>query len=105
MMSFEELRIICLSWPDVKEEPHFEKTSFRIKKKIFLSHKSGSGRITVKLSTQDQDLFGLPDRSVVYPVSNKWGLQGWTIVELTAIPSDFLLEIVETAFKTVAKVK
>lgn len=33
MITFKELQQIALSLPEAYEEPHFEKTSFRIKKK------------------------------------------------------------------------
>jgi hypothetical protein len=38
MIEFEELRKLAMSFPEVTEEPHFEKTSFRVKKKIFATY-------------------------------------------------------------------
>mgnify|MGYP003577946137 CR=1 FL=1 len=35
MVSIETFRELAMSFPNATEEPHFEKTSFRINKKIF----------------------------------------------------------------------
>lgn len=35
MITLDTLRHLALSLPETTEEPHFEKTSFRVKKKIF----------------------------------------------------------------------
>jgi predicted DNA-binding protein (MmcQ/YjbR family) len=35
MLSIKKFRQIALSFPGTEELPHFEKTSFRVKKKIF----------------------------------------------------------------------
>lgn len=38
MVSIEAFRKLALSFPEVTEEPHFEKTSFRVKGKIFATY-------------------------------------------------------------------
>lgn len=35
MVSIETFRELAMSFPNATEEPHFEKTSFRVNKKIF----------------------------------------------------------------------
>jgi len=35
MLSVEEVRKLALSFPETDEHPHFEKSAFRVKKKIF----------------------------------------------------------------------
>lgn len=84
MISFRTFRAIALSLPEAEESPHFEKTSFRIRKKIFATYDAKKDRATLKLSEIDQDVFSAADRSVIYPVPNKWGRQGWTFVELSS---------------------
>lgn len=37
MIIIDAFRKFALSLPEATEEPHFEKTSFRVKKKIFVS--------------------------------------------------------------------
>lgn len=105
MVTLENCKSFALSFPNTDEKPHFEKISIRINQKIFITLDSKKNIATVKLTAKSQDLFSLFDPKIVYPVPNKWGLQGWTIVELNLIELDFLNEIIEEAFQTVSKSK
>lgn len=78
------------------EEPHFDKISFRIKKKIFATYDEINQRASLKLTKADQDIFCLADKGVIYPVDNKWGKQGWTIIEIKKISKE-LFDVVLTA--------
>ncbi|GGH05956.1 MmcQ/YjbR family DNA-binding protein [Mucilaginibacter phyllosphaerae] len=102
MIDIDKLRQIALSLPQVTEDPHFEKTSFRINKKIFATAVPGHNRATVKLSPADQDVFCTFDSTVIYPVPNKWGKQGWTHIDLLSVKEDMLTEILKTAYCEVA---
>ena len=68
--------------PEALQQPHFEKTSFRVKKKIFATLDTRNKRVVVKLSDIDQSVFCKYDPEVIYPVPGAWGKQGWTIIEL-----------------------
>jgi hypothetical protein len=105
MVSLESCKSIALSFPETVEQPHFEKISIRINKKIFITLDSKKQIATVKLTTKSQDLFSLFDPKIVYAVPNKWGLQGWTIIELNLVEIDFLSEIIKEAYQTVLKSK
>ncbi|WP_207510779.1 MmcQ/YjbR family DNA-binding protein [Longitalea luteola] len=96
--TFKEL---ALSFEGVEEQPHFEKTSFRVKKKIFATHAPGSHLICVKLSEVDQSVFCAIDKTVIYPVENKWGKQGWTFVDLKKIRKTILKDILTTAYNEI----
>jgi hypothetical protein len=39
---------------------------------------------------------------MIYPVPNKWGLQGWTFVELSRVSEELLRDALTTAYCTVA---
>jgi predicted DNA-binding protein (MmcQ/YjbR family) len=95
----ETVRTLALSLPEVTEEPHFEKTSFRVKKKIFMTLNPAADRITVKLTAVDQDVFSQADG--IEAVPNKWGQQGWTNVYFEVVHPDLLRDVVETAYSTV----
>lgn len=47
MATFTMLEKINLSFPEVTIEPHFEKISFRVKKRIFATFDEKHGRATV----------------------------------------------------------
>ncbi len=101
MILFPELRELALSFPNTIEAPHFEKTSFRVKGKIFATYDFKHHRATVKLSLSDQDLFGLHDKSTIYPVPNAWGSKGWTYVELKTVRKEVLEHIITAAYDQV----
>ncbi|HEY8401058.1 MAG TPA: MmcQ/YjbR family DNA-binding protein, partial [Cytophagaceae bacterium] len=65
MKQISFLRKQALSFPETTEEPHFEKTSFRVKKKIFASYDEKNNIACLKLSEMDQDLFSRIDRTVI----------------------------------------
>jgi predicted DNA-binding protein (MmcQ/YjbR family) len=106
MVSIDAFRTMALSFPGAEEAPHFEKTSFRINKKIFATLNVPENRICIKLSAIDQSVFCLYDKTVIYPVPNKWGSQGWTLVNLGKIKKIMLKDALTSAYNEVAtKVK
>jgi hypothetical protein len=98
MVNIETFRQLAFSLPEVTEAPHFEKTSFRVNKKIFATLDVKNSTACVKLSAIDQDVFLAFDNTVIYPVPNKWGKQGWTIINLQTVREDMLTDILKTAY-------
>src|SRR5687768_12574956 len=96
---------VALSSPGVEEQAYFEKSSFRVKKKIFATHAADSHVICVKLSEVDQSVFCTFDKTIIYPVDNKWGKQGWTLVDLKKVRKTMLKDILATAYNEVAAKK
>ncbi|PJZ48771.1 MmcQ/YjbR family DNA-binding protein [Leptospira saintgironsiae] len=82
MISLDKIRKLALALPEAKEEPHFEKISFRVRKKIFATVDQENKKIVLKFDTNDQDFFSAASKGSVYPIENKWGQQGWTCVEM-----------------------
>lgn len=105
MVTLSTLRSLALSFPEATEEPHFEKTSFRVKKKIFATYDDTLKRACVKLSEVDQHVFSSADKTIIYPLANKWGKQGWTFIEMRKIRKDLFTDAITTAYCTVAPKK
>lgn len=105
MISFEQIQEWALALPETTESPHFEKSSFRIKKKIFATWDAANRRVSLKLSPIDQDVFCSHDARVIYPVPNKWGQQGWTLVEADLVHPDLFRDALTTAYCEVAPKK
>lgn len=97
-MSEAAFRKIAFSFPDVVELPHFEKTSFRIRNKIFATYDAAHHRCCVLLTTIDQAAFCSFDKSICYPVPNKWGAKGATFIELANVDESFLVDALQTAY-------
>ncbi len=105
MISIETFRELALSFPETTEGPHFEKTSFRVRKKIFATYDDTAKRACLKLSEIDQDVFSSSDKTVIYPVGNKWGKQGWTLIEMEKVKKELFIDALTTAYCEVAPKK
>jgi predicted DNA-binding protein (MmcQ/YjbR family) len=105
MVTFKTLQVLALSFPEVNEQPHFHKVSFRVTKKIFATHDEKTNRAVVKLSAAEQDVFCLIDKAIIYPVPNKWGTQGWTMVEMKLVKKELFAAILKSAYENVSGIK
>jgi predicted DNA-binding protein (MmcQ/YjbR family) len=105
MVSLDTVRKLALTFPEAVEQPHFEKASFRVKKKIFATLDAKNMRCVVKLSALDQSTFSSFDKTIIYPIKNAWGKQGWTIIELKKVPKKLIEDILITAYCEVASDK
>lgn len=99
MITLEEARSFALSLDDVVEQPHFEKSSFRIKNKIFLTLDAERNRACVMLDPLQQSVFVLHDPQTIYAVPNSWGAAGATFVELEKVRKTVFRDAVRTAYK------
>jgi hypothetical protein len=82
MIDIETARKIALSLPGTEEYDHFGKPAFRANNRIFATLWVPEQCMMVKLSAIDQSVFSAFGPAVIYPVPNKWGLQGYTFFEL-----------------------
>lgn len=105
MVDIKTFRQIALSFPGTSEQPHFEKISFRAGKKIFATYDEKNKRACLKLSSIDQNVFCLFDKSIIYPVPNKWGTQGWTLIEMKRIKKPMFIDALTAAWNEVAPPK
>ncbi|MDZ4749319.1 MAG: MmcQ/YjbR family DNA-binding protein [Saprospiraceae bacterium] len=102
MISLKTARAIALAFDEAEEQPHFEKPSFRIKKKIFLTLDEKNNRACIKLPEIEQDIFSTIDQKMIYPVPNKWGKQGWTSIELKLFKKQHFQEALTASYANVA---
>lgn len=101
MISIDKVRKLAMGFEGVEELPHFEKTSFRIQGRIFLTLDQQGRRACLRLMPEDQDVFGLAFPEVVAPVPNAWGRQGWTFIDLQKVQTAVFEEILVAAYETV----
>ncbi|NJM79534.1 MAG: MmcQ/YjbR family DNA-binding protein [Flavobacterium sp.] len=104
MISVDRFKYLAYSLQDVTEEPHFEKTSFKINKKIFATLNIKDKQATIKLNAIDQSVF-CANPNYLSPVPNKWGKQGWTIIHLHDIPEEMCWDALQKSYDLVAKRK
>ena len=102
MVSIGDFKKIALSFEEAEEQPHFEKASFRVNKKIFATLDAKLKSVVIKLSDIEQSVFCAFDNTIIYPVNGSWGKQGWTIVELAKVRKDVLKDALATSYCNVA---
>lgn len=102
MVSLETMRNLALAFAEADEHPHFEKTAFRIRKKIFATLDTKKSVAVLKLTEIDQSVFSKNSEGIIFPVPNKWGKQGWTVIELKKVRKDIFTDALTTAYCTVA---
>lgn len=105
MNQFEFLRKLALSLPETSEHPHFEKTAFKVKGKIFSTYDKAENKACFKFSESDQDVFSLIDKTIIYPIPNKWGKLGWTQFHLDRLENEVVKVALLTAYCEVAPAK
>ncbi|MEO7977389.1 MmcQ/YjbR family DNA-binding protein [Flavobacterium sp.] len=105
MVTIETFRKLAMSFPDTNEEAHFEKISFRINKKIFATFDKKNNHAVLKLNEIDQSVFCASGEMSFYPLPNKWGKQGWTIIELSKVRPDMFEDALEYSYKNVISKK
>ena len=98
-LDFQEM---ALEFPEAVEEPHFEKTSFRVRGKIFATMAPEKAEAVVKLTPLDQPVFVGHGGGAVYPVKGKWGEQGWTAIDLGSVERALVRDMLACAYCTVA---
>ncbi len=105
-MNTEEFSALALSFPGTIESPHFDRIAFKIiNKRIFTTMHEKTATANVKLTRKEQSVFCAYDKHLVYPVPNKWGLQGWTTFELAHVPKELMLDALESAYNDVLNKK
>lgn len=102
MISTQKVREIAMALHGVVEMPHFELTSFRVKKKIFMTMDESRERVCFMFSLTDQDVFTKMDPVSFYAVPNKWGLKGATYCELSNVKRIMLEDAINVAYESKA---
>lgn len=105
MISNKAFKKYPLAFPEAEEAPHFENVAYKVKKKIFVTHNAKESRCCVKLSKEEQPLYCLIDKDMIFPVPNAWGKQGWTLVNLKTVNKEILTDILTSAYCNVAPKK
>lgn len=104
MVSIETFKQLALSFNGTEANPHFDRTAFKVTgKRIFATLHAASETANIILSKEDQQVFCSFDNNIVYPVPNKFGLQGWTTFELKKVPVELISEALFTAYNDILK--
>jgi hypothetical protein len=99
MITYDEARQMALSLPGTEEKDHFGIPSFRVAGGIYSTLWTHEYKMMVKLPLIEQSVFSSFNREIIYPVPNKWGLQGCTLFELATVPPEMLQDALRIAWE------
>ena len=102
MVTFDDVRAICLSLPEVEEIVTWDvDITFRVRKKIFSIGGEGTDRISVKASLDQQaDLLDLdPETFKPAPYVGRFG---WVTVDLARVDRPLLEKLLRDAWRSTA---
>jgi len=99
IMTIEAFNEMALSFPGTSKKPHFDRQAFRTTRKIYVTLHEESASINVKLTPETQSVYAGINPSIIFPVPNKWGQQGWTTVDLMQTPEELIHEMLQIAYE------
>ena len=105
-MSTEEFKEMVMAFPGTEANPHFDRTAYRVtKRRIYATLHEPSQSVNIVLTPAEQGAFCQDTADAVYPVPNKWGLQGWTTFELEKVPTELVQAALDVAYQAVLEQK
>lgn len=99
MLSSEETKQMALSLEGAGEQPHFDRTAFTIKKKIFATLSEKDKTLNVRFTPEVQFIFCPPKSDVIFAIPNGWGRQGWTTINLDKANKKLVKSALQEAYK------
>lgn len=101
MVTPETFRKMALALPGTIEMPHFNRTSFRINKRIFATLIENDKIAVLMFSPLQQSVFCSFDKTIIYPVPGGWGRQGSTIFELRKIKKAMMQDALTVVYNEI----
>ena len=99
MVTTADAKILALSFPGTGEQPHFNRTAFTVKKKIFATLSEQDQTLNLKFTPAEQFIFCPPGSDVIHPVAGGWGRQGWTTIHLRREKKKLVAEALKEAYR------
>jgi len=89
---------MALSLPGTGEQPHFNRTAFTVKKKIFATLSFEDKTLNLKFTPAEQFIFCPPNSDVIFAIPNGWGRQGWTTIDLNKASKKLVTDALKEAY-------
>jgi hypothetical protein len=96
---------IAKSFDETLEQPHFDKLSYRINRKIFATLDLSNNSAVIKLTPAKQAEYCEIDDTAIYPVKGAWGKMGYTIFELNRLRKQVVISAITSAYCNTAPKK
>ena len=99
MVTPEEAKQIALSFEGTDEKPHFNRIAFTVNKKMFATLSFQDKTLNLMFTPQVQMIFCPPNSNAIFPVPNKWGLNGATTINLNKATKKLVTSALQEAYK------
>lgn len=101
-MNKKDLEEYALTFAEATTSPHFHKTSFRVRQKIFATLDEKERTLVIKLNEVDQSVFSDLGKEHIYPVPGGWGKKGWTVLKYEKLESEITKDALRVSYCNVA---
>ena len=101
-MKTQEVIEYAFTFAEAISSPHFHKTSFRVRKKIFTTLDEKARTIVIKLDEIDQSVFSDMGGDHIYPVPGGWGKKGWTVAKYDHLGKKIIKDLIKISYCNVA---
>ena len=98
MATAADVRELAMGLEGTTEQPHFDRAAFKAKR-IYATLAGDGKTLNLKLTPDEQEFKILLAPEVFSQIPNKWGLSGWTEVNLKAIGKPELAAALEMAWE------
>ena len=106
-MTHDNVRAIALSLPEAQEHPHFDRASFRVRGKIFVTLPpvtEGRALVVLKLPLLVKESLQETDSQAIVSLGN-WDKGGWTQLDIGRMDEAKLADLIRLAWRGVAPKK
>lgn len=101
MVTFNQVRRLCLALPEVEERETWGDSTFRIRNKIFLIGSPEGEAVSVKASPEDQSGLIEMDRDM-FSAAAYTGRYGWVRVRLVGLSPQLAERVISNAWRRTA---
>jgi hypothetical protein len=102
-VQLDAARRFALSLPETTEEPHFEKSSFRVRGKIFATVPLGGEHVHLFVEPDEARALLAEDSDAFEPIGRgKTPAPDWVRVKLAVADEDHVCELLEAAWRAKA---
>ena len=98
MATAADVRKLALSLEGTTEHPHFDRTAFKVKR-IYATLAADGKSMNLTPTPEEQEFKTMLAPEIFTQIPNKWGLSGWTAVDLRAIGKAELKAALEMAWE------
>ena len=84
MATASDVRKLAMALEGTSEHPHFDRAAFKVVR-IYATLAADGKSLNLNLTPEEQEFKTMLAPEVFTPIPNKWGVSGWTTVDLKAI--------------------